>query len=36
MSLSCLFFLYFSPPPSLLIAHVLVGVWWCVTVIALP
>lgn len=34
MSLSCLFFLYFSPP--LLIAHVLVGVWWCVTVIALP
>lgn len=35
MSLSCLFFLYFSPPP-LLIAHVLVGVWWCVTVIALP
>lgn len=29
------FSLFFSPP-SLLIAHVLVGVWWCVTVIALP
>lgn len=30
------FSLFFLLPLLLLIAHVLVGVWWCVTVIALP
>lgn len=30
----CCFFFIFSPSPSF--AHVLVGVWWCITVIALP